>query len=106
MPTELNYDAMLTLALPVSLEEDVLDFLLLHPAWAGGFSVLNAQGMGRGAALPSAMEQVQGRSRRRLVLIAGVEANLRSLLAVLAAEIPSPEVAYWISPVVAFGRLA
>lgn len=106
MPTELNYDAMLTLALPVSLEEDVLDFLLLHPAWAGGFTVLNAQGMGRGAALPSAMEKVQGRSRRKLVLIAGVEADLRSLLAALAAEIRSPEVAYWISPILAFGRPA
>ncbi|MEG0884918.1 MAG: DUF3240 family protein, partial [Janthinobacterium sp.] len=67
-------DAMLTLAMPAALEEDVLECLLLHPAWAAGFSVLEAQGMGPGAAYPSSLEQVMGRGRRKLVLVAGVDA--------------------------------
>jgi len=70
-------DAMLTLAMPAALEEEVLDFLLLHPAWAAGFSVLAAQGMGPGAAYPSSLEQVRGRGWRKLVLVAGVDADLR-----------------------------
>lgn len=99
-------DALLTLVIPVSLEEDVLDFLLLHPQWAGGFSILAAQGMGQGAPLQSAMELVQGRSARKLVLIAGVQADLQQLVQALAQEMPTPDVAYWISPLLACGRLA
>jgi hypothetical protein len=99
-------DTLLTLVIPVSLEEDVLDFLLLHPQWAGGFSVMAAQGLGQGARLHSAMELVQGRSARKLVLIAGVLDDLRQLVQALAQEMPSPEVTYWMSPLLACGRLA
>lgn len=99
-------DSLLTLAIPAALEEDVLDFLLLHPEWATGFSVVAAQGMGKGAVLRSAMELVQGRSGRKLVLVAGVGAHLQLLLEALAGEIPSPDVAYWLSPLAACGRLA
>ena len=99
-------DAMLTLAIPVTLEEDVLDFILLHPRWAAGFSIVDAQGMGQGASLLSAMEKVQGRCRRKLVFIVGQDGELRQLLHALGKEIRNPEVAYWITPVSAFGSLA
>ncbi|KQQ40074.1 hypothetical protein ASF61_04545 [Duganella sp. Leaf126] len=99
-------DSLLTMVIPVSLEEDILDFLLLHPRWAGGFSIIAAQGMGQGARLHSAMELVQGRSARKLVLIAGVHADLQRLIEALAREMPVPEVEYWISPLLASGRLA
>lgn len=102
----LDNDTLLTLIIPVSLEEDVLDFLLLHPSWARGFSILSAQGMGQGAPLQSAMELVQGRSARKLVLIAGVQTDLQQLVQALAAEMPSPDVTYWLSPLLAAGRLA
>ena len=97
---------MLTLAIPTALEEDVLDFIALHPAWAGGFSVIDAEGMGQGAVLQTSMERVQGRSARKLVLIPGNDVHLRLLLAALARDIRNPEVAYWISPVSGYGRLA
>lgn len=106
MNNQPNYDALLTLAIPVDLEEDILDFLLLHPAWASGFSIIDAQGMGQGATLQSSMERVQGRSRRKLVMIAGNDVHLRLLLQALALEIRNPNVAYWISAVAAYGRLA
>lgn len=102
----LTNDTLLTLVIPVSLEEDILDFLLLHPKWAGGFSIIAAQGMGQGARLQSAMELVQGRSARKLVLIAGVYAELQLLIEALAAEMPAPDVDYWMSPLLASGRLA
>jgi hypothetical protein len=62
--------------------------------------------MGQGAPLESNMELVHGRSARKLVLIAGVRSELEQLLAALAAEIPSPRVAFWMTPLVACGRLA
>jgi hypothetical protein len=99
------YDAMLTLAIPINLEQDVLDFLLLHPQWASGFSIVDAEGMGQGASLLSNMEKVQGRSRRKLVLIVGQQSELQLLLEALGAEIRNPDVAYWITPITAFGRL-
>lgn len=101
-----HYNALLTLALPGVLEEEVLDFLHTHRALASGFSIVSAQGIGQGAPLQSSMELVQGRSARKLVLIAGVEADLRELLQALAQELRSPNVAYWISPISAYGRLA
>ena len=100
-----NYDAMLTLALPVALEEDVLNFLLRHPEWASGFSIVDAEGMGQGASLLSAMEKVQGRCRRKLVYVAGPDAHLRQLVAALGKEISNRDVAYWISGISIFGRL-
>ncbi|MFT5645153.1 MAG: hypothetical protein ACI83P_002719 [Janthinobacterium sp.] len=105
MSTEKNYNAMLTLAIPLTLEEYVLDFLLLHPAWASGFSIVDAEGMGQGASLLSTMEKVQGRSRRKLVLIVGQMDELQLLLKALGDEIRNPDVAYWIYPIAAFGRL-
>ena len=106
MTTEKKYDAMLTLAIPITLEEDVLDFLLQYPHWAAGFSMIDAQGVGQGASLRSTMEKVQGRSRRKLVFIVGFDTELRLLLQALSEEIKNPEVAFWISTVSAFGRLA
>jgi hypothetical protein len=106
MKSETSYNALLTLTMPSVLEEDVLDFLLDHPELAGGYTVTDAQGMGRGMRLSSSMEQVQGRRRSKQVQIAGPQAQLQQLLALLAAHIPSPEVSYWIVPVTDFGRLA
>jgi hypothetical protein len=105
MTNETKHDALLTLAIPVSLEDDVLNFLLQHPQWASGFSMVDADGMGQGASLLSTMERVQGRARRTLVLVAGVEADLRELVAALGQEIRNRDVAWWIAPLVAFGRL-
>ncbi|WP_426112932.1 DUF3240 family protein [Massilia sp. PWRC2] len=105
--TELpHYNALLTLAIPTALEDEVLDFLQSNSGWASGFSILNAQGMGQGAPLHSSMERVQGRSSRRLVMVAGVEADLRELLQALARAVRSADVAYWISPLAGCGRLA
>lgn len=106
MKPETRFDTLLTLTLPAALEDDVLDFLLDHPDWAGGYTVTDAHGMGRGMRLSSTMEQVQGRRRSRQVAIAGEGAQLRQLLAALAQQIPSSEVSYWLLPMTEFGRLA
>ena len=63
-------DCLLTLSLPVALEEEVLDALLAHPELAVGFTLLQGYGMGTRVHLASAMEQVRGRARLSFVQIA------------------------------------
>ncbi len=99
-----EYDCMMTLALPLALEEPIIDFLLEHPEWVGGFSSIDAQGMGRGAGLKSAMEKVQGRARRRLIQLLLRSADIPPLVEAIRKEFHTPEVAYWVAPLMAFGR--
>ena len=99
-------DALLNLAIPVTLEVEVADFLLLRPALASGFTIVAAQGMGQGANLLSSMEQVQGRCKRKLFLVVGEQEKLRQLLKELSLEIKSQDISYWITPVLQFGRLS
>ncbi|MBC7213702.1 MAG: DUF3240 family protein [Burkholderiaceae bacterium] len=98
-------DCLLTLALPQALEEELLDALLALPEQVPGFTVLQAQGVGAQVALPSSMEQVTGRARRVLVQVALRQDHVPSLLQALKQHLPSPQIAYWIVPLLAFGRL-
>ena len=98
-------DCLFTLVLPAALEEDVLDILLAHPQWVSGFSVLQGHGMGADARLVSAMEQVQGRARRVLVQATMRQHDVPALLQALRAQMASPEVAYWATPLLCSGRL-
>ncbi|MDD4910963.1 MAG: DUF3240 family protein [Sideroxydans sp.] len=95
----------LTLVCHKSLEERLVDHLLEHPEWVRGFSVARIEGGSQKEKLPSMIEQVRGRSQR--VQIASVM-NLddaRLLIAHLKHEEPNTEIAYWISPIIEFGRL-
>jgi hypothetical protein len=100
------YDTLLTIALPAGLEEELLDVLRAHPQWVNGFSVLRAEGFGSGAALLSSIEQVRGRSERRMVQVLLAQLHLEPLLEVLRNSFASSEVAWWTTPVTGFGRLA
>lgn len=101
-----HYDCQLTLALPAALEEEVLDVLRGQPQWVGGYTVVNAEGFGAGAQQLSTIEQVMGRSRRRLVHVLMVRENVAPLRDALAARFQTPDMAWWITPVLEFGRFA
>lgn len=100
------YDCLLTLALPADLEEEVLDHLSDHPEWVSGFSVVHAEGLGTGARLRSTIEQVRGRSRRRLVNVLIRREHVEPLLGSLRASFTTPEMAWWTVAVTGFGRFA
>jgi Protein of unknown function (DUF3240) len=102
--TDDAYDCLLTLAVPAELEEEVLDQLAAHPQWVSGFSVTSSEGVGRGAALRTTLEQVRGRSRRRLIQILMKSENAEALLESLKRSFVTPEMAWWTSPVQSFGR--
>jgi uncharacterized membrane protein len=99
-----SYDCLLTIVIPQSLQEEVLDVLAGYPQWVSGFSLLRAEGFGVGAHLHSTIEQVRGRSERRLVQIVMNAADVDALLTALRGTFSSAEMAYWTVPLTAFGR--
>jgi len=95
----------LTLVCHQSLEERLVDHLLEHPEWVYGFTILNLEGSSQKPFLPSMTEQVRGRSRRvQIQAVMNID-DAHELVAHLKQEENNPEMAYWITPVIEFGRL-
>jgi len=105
-PWAVGIDCLLTLALPLALEEEVLDLLRQQKDLVPGFSVTQGHGIGGHAPLTTAMEQVQGRARRVFVHMVMRSDDVAPLVARLREVLPSPQVFYWAVPLQAFGRLA
>lgn len=97
---------MLTLAAPRVLEEELLEQLIAHPEWASGFTRFEAEGHSQRDAQLSVQEQVRGRTARFCVQIVLESEQAEVLLAHLKQRFPKRDVAYWLSPVIEFGRLA
>ncbi len=96
----------LTLICHRSLEGRMLDHLLEHPEWVHGFSTSDIEGSSQQGHLPSVQEQVRGRSQRVEIRIVMSLDDANALLQYLKAEEANPQIAYWITPVIEFGRLA
>ena len=96
----------LTLVCHKSMEERLVDHLLEHPEWVSGFSVERIEGHSQQEKLPSVMEQVRGRSQRIEMRAVMNLDDAHALVAHLKEEEHNHEVAYWITPVLEFGRLA
>ncbi len=99
-------DSCLTLVLPAALEEDMVDHMLAHPQWVTGFSIVRVDGAGRNVRLAGAAELVRGRSARVQLQVVLAREHADALVASLRAAFPLPDVVFWITPVLAFGRLA
>ena len=96
----------LTVVCHKSLEERLVDHLLEHPEWVGSFSVSQIDGHSLKQHLPSMLEQVRGRSQRiELNSVMNLE-DAHALLAHLKNEEANSDIAYWITPVIEYGRLA
>lgn len=97
-------DTCLTIVLPQVLEESMVDHLLQHPEYAPGFTTTQVEGHGQSVTRYGIAEEVRGRTRRVQiqVILNGADASL--LIAHLKEALPNREVAYWITPVIEFGR--
>jgi hypothetical protein len=96
----------LTLVCHRSAEERLIDHLIGHPEWVRGFSGNKIEGHSQKENLPSMMEQVRGRSQRIAFQSVMHLDDAHALIAHLKQEEANAEVAYWITPVIEFGRLA
>ncbi|MDE2117553.1 MAG: DUF3240 family protein [Betaproteobacteria bacterium] len=95
----------LTLICHRSLEERLVDHLLEHPEWVSGFSLTHLEGGSQKEKLPSMLEQVRGRSQRVQIVTIMNSDDAREFIMHLKHEEASPEIAYWLTPVIEFGRL-
>jgi hypothetical protein len=96
----------LTLVCHRTLEERLVDHLLEHPDWVSGFALTRNEGGSQKEKLPSMLEQVRGRSQRVQIDTVMNLDDARELITHLKLEEANPEIAYWITPVIEFGRLA
>ena len=95
----------LTLVAPASLEETLAEYLLSHPRWGGAFTLLRAEGRGSRGHILTPQEQVRGRvSRAQFQIVLEADAA-GTLLDELKQAFPKRDVAYWLTPVIEFGRL-
>lgn len=96
----------LTLVCHESMEERLVDYLLERPDLVTGFSATRIDGNSQSEALQTMAEQVRGRSRRFEINVVMNLEDAQTLLAHLKEDEPNHDVAYWITPVLEFGRLA
>lgn len=96
----------LSLAAPRHLEEDLVEQFLARPEWASGFTLFKAEGYSRHHETLSTQELVRGRTERMLGQIVLEADHAQALLAHLRSRFPKRDVAYWLEPVIEFGRLA
>lgn len=95
----------LTLVCHRSLEEHLVDHLLEHPEWVYGFSLFKTEGASQKESLASIVEQVRGRSQRVAFQSVMNLDDAHALVEHLKHEEKNPEIAYWITPVIEFGRM-
>lgn len=99
-------NSCLTIVLPKSFEEDLVDHLLEHPEWVPGFTTADVNGHGRTVAYRGSAEEVRGRVARVQVQIVLEQEHAEPLITHLKENLHSAEIAYWITPVGEFGRFA
>ncbi len=96
----------LTLAAPRYLEEELVDQLLSHPDWAAGFTLMRAEGHSHQTVSLTPQERVRGRAGRISLQIVLEADRAKRLIDHLKQHLRKRDVAYWLTPVLAFGRLA
>lgn len=101
-----SHDCCLTLSFPQTMEENIVDHLLDSSDWVDGFSIVPIEGHGRMSKDSAAAELVRGRAGRRYAQIVLHHEDATALLEKLRAALPSPEIAWWLTPVIGFGRFA
>lgn len=100
-------NSCLTIVLPKFFEEDLVDHLLEHPEWVAGFTTTtDVDGHGRAVSYHGSAEEVRGRAARVQIQIVMEQADTQPLIAHLKERVHSGEIAYWVTPVIEFGRFA
>ncbi len=99
-------DTLLTLTVPAEAGAVVLDHLLARSAWASGFTCATVEARGATIDLRGPGEQVRGSARRLQVQIALDRQAADAVLADLGTALPQRDIVFWMTPLLAFGRLA
>ncbi|WP_295002414.1 DUF3240 family protein [uncultured Dechloromonas sp.] len=98
-------DVLLTLIMPDDVARHVEDLLLSRPDLAPGFTTQAADGHGTAMPLLEDAELVAGHAPRTVIRSVGPEADKREMLALIKRQLPRASVFFWMTPVIAAGRL-
>lgn len=102
-PTTSPTHCLLHLALPQALEDGLLDALLALPGPSPVLEVFRAESLGPDVPLPTALEQVRGRSQRRIVQLLLPLADVAPLLQALDQTGVTAGLRWWTTAVLDFG---
>lgn len=96
----------LTLVLPVTAEDRIVELLLESEVPITGFTTWAAEGHGHDFGDATASERVRGRVKRRVLAAVMSRERADALLEEIRQKAPIPHLAFWIEPVERFGRLS
>ncbi len=94
---------LLTLIATPELEERLIDWLLM--AEHEGFTTARCDGHGVASSRLSTAEQVAGRQRRIVFWLQLPESEVEAVIAGLAERFAGAGLHYWVTPVLAAGRI-
>ena len=97
---------VLTLVMPVDVEDALVETLLEHPDLAPGFTSQPVEGHGQRVSFIGTAEHVRGRAAYCRVQLVVPRADADALLALLRERFATSRVFFWMVPAVASGRLA
>lgn len=97
---------VLTLVMPVDVEDALVETLLEHPDLAPGFTSQPVEGHGQRVSFIGTAEHVRGRAAYCRVQLVVPRADADALLALLRERFATSRVFFWMVPALASGRLA
>ena len=98
-------DICLTLVIPPTLEDAMVDFLLAHSDAVGHFTSRPVDAHGNDLDYASAAEQVRGRARRMRLQALMASGDVHQLLRELQDQFKGADLFYWTTPVLETGQI-
>ena len=98
-------DVLLNLITTNDVAQHVEDLLLSRPDLVRGFTASQAEGHGSVVSLVEPGELVSGHSPRTRIQAAGPEDAMRTVLALIKADLPRANIYFWLLPIIDMGRL-
>ncbi len=97
---------VLTLVMPIEVEDALLETLLEYPELAPGFTAHRVEGMGQRVTFIGTAEHVRGSAAHCRVQLVIPRNDAENLLDILRRRFSTSRVFFWMVPALASGRLA
>ena len=97
---------VLSIVMPMDIEDALIETLLEHPRLAPGFTTTKVEGHGERVIFTGTAEHVRGRAAYCRVEMVLARSDADALLVILRERFASARVFFWMVPALASGRLA
>jgi len=94
----------ITLLVPASGTDRIVELMLASEPLLSGFTMWSADGHGESFKSAAIAEQVRGRVERTVFMAVMERLRAKALIEEIGKKAPIPHMAYWIEPVLEFGR--